>query len=73
MKHIISYVTAALVGLVDHIMAAPVADQAVARNADAEPKLRLPAPNEANYKRDANPGPEPVPEAIVEVRDVDTE
>ena len=73
MKYIISCMAAALIGLVDHILAAPMADHAVARNADPEPRLRLPAPNEAIAKRNANPEPEPLSEAIVEVRDVDTE
>ena len=64
---------AALAGLVHQVLAVPIADQAVARSADPEPKLRLPAPNEAIKARDAIPEPEPVPEAMVEVRDVSPE
>lgn len=71
MKNFIPFCVAAVLTLINHALAAPLTNEVVARDAGAEPRLRLPAANEALTERDLEPDTEP--ETTVEVEDVDLE
>ncbi|KAL9588461.1 MAG: hypothetical protein Q9203_002731 [Teloschistes exilis] len=66
-----SICVATVLTLINHALAAPLTNELVARDAAAEPRLRLPAANEAITERDLEPDTEP--ETTVEVKDVDME
>ncbi|KAL8638213.1 MAG: hypothetical protein Q9228_004611, partial [Teloschistes exilis] len=70
MKNFIPVCVATVLTLINHALAAPLTNEVVARDAAAEPRLRLPAANEAITERDLEPDTEP--ETTVEVKDVDT-